>query len=138
MHVVFSTKQRRPWIHSSWRQKLHEYLGGTTRGLGATAEAVGGIEDHIHLLVSYRPSLVISDFLRELKKSSSTWSAEHHEPRFSWQDGYAVFSVSASQAPAVVQYIQNQEEHHRHRTFRDELEQLLVRHGIEFRLNHLD
>ena len=70
-HLVFSTKERRPWIVPEWRNDLHAYLGGTVRGLGGVAETVGGIDDHVHLLLSLKPTHTISDFVRELKKSSS-------------------------------------------------------------------
>jgi REP element-mobilizing transposase RayT len=137
MHIVFSTKDRRQFIAESWRSSLHEYLGGTARGLGTVAEAIGGIEDHVHLLVSYRPTLVISDFVRELKKASSVWSIEKHEPQFGWQEGYSVFSVSASQKKKVAAYIENQAEHHRKVSSREELENFLRRHGIEYETDRL-
>ena len=137
IHIVFSTKERLPWIKPEWRSTLHEYLDGTVRGLGAVAEAIGGVEDHVHLLIGYRPTLTISDSMRELKKASSNWVADQFEPQFGWQDGYAVFSVSASQKERVGGYIENKEEHHRRRSFRDELEELLMRHGIEFKPEHL-
>jgi len=137
-HIVFSTKDRRPFIHDSWRNDLHAYLGGTVRGLNAVPEAVGGVADHVHLLVSYRPALAISDLVRELKKASSVWSAETHEKQFGWQDGYAVFSVSTSQKERVVTYIANQEQHHHQAGFREELEELLRRHEIDFKPEYLD
>jgi REP element-mobilizing transposase RayT len=138
VHIVFSTKERRPLISPAWRSRLHEYLGGTVRGLQAVPESVGGVADHVHLLVSYRPTLTISDFMRELKKASSVWAAENHEPLFGWQDGYAVFSVSASQKDRVSAYIAGQEEHHQRGTFREELEDLLLRHEIEFKPEYLE
>ena len=132
MHLVFSTKQRRPFIQDSWRSALHEYVGGTVRGLGGVAEAIGGVADHVHLLVSYKPTHCVSDFVRELKKAASVWATETHEPRFSWQEGYSVFSVSVSQKERVRGYIANQEAHHRQRDFRAELDELLHKHEIEF------
>ena len=93
-HIVFSTKERRPLIGSGWRPHLHEYLGGTVRGLGGVAEAVGGVADHVHLLLSLKTTDAPAELVRELKKASSIWSAEKHEPLFSWQEGYAIFSVS--------------------------------------------
>ena len=138
IHIVFSTKERHPWITPEWRSKLHKYLGGTVRGLGGVAEEVGGVEDHVQLLVSYRPTLTISEFMRELKKASSVWAAQEFEAQFGWQEGYAVFSVSASQKDRVRTYIANQEEHHRKKSFREELDELLQRHGIEFKPAHLE
>ena len=100
---------------------------------GGIAETIGGVEDHVHLLFSLKPTHTISDFVRELKKSSSIWTADLHERRFLWQEGYAIFTVSASICSAVKEYIERQEEHHRQRDFRAELELLLVKHGVEFK-----
>lgn len=114
-HVVFSTKERRPFIRSEWRSRLHEYLGGTVRGLGGVAEAVGGVEDHVHLLVSLKTIDAPAEFVRELKKASSIWVAQMHDPRFSWQEGYSIFSASWMHVPALRRYIGNQQEHHKKR-----------------------
>src|SRR6516162_8963904 len=88
-HIVFSTKDRRPLIKPAWRPLLHQYLGGTIRGLGGVPEIIGGVDDHVHLLVGLRATHCLSDFMQELKKAISTGSAENHEKIFSWQDGYA-------------------------------------------------
>lgn len=137
-HIVFSTKERKRYIAREWRSSFHEYLGGTVRGLEAVAEAVGGVDDHVHLLVSYRPTLALADFVRELKKASTNWATEKQGPQFSWQEGYSVFSVSASQKDRVARYIANQEIHHRTRTFRQELVTLPRRHEVEFKPEYLD
>jgi putative transposase len=137
-HLVYATKDRRPLIAPQWRDKLHSYLGGTVRGLDGVAETIGGVADHVHLLLSLKPTHTISDFVRELKKASSVWAIENHERRFSWQEGYAIFSVSASMCGVVKDYIGNQEEHHRKRDFRGELELLLNNHGIEFNPEYLE
>ncbi len=136
-HLVFSTKARQPFIHPGWRGALHEYLGGTVRGLGGLARSVGGVEDHVHLLVSLDADHKIKDFLRELKKASSVWAAHRHCPNFRWQDGYAAFTVSASLREKVRRYIESQEEHHRNVTFIDELRLLLEKHGIEYDSRYL-
>lgn len=81
-HIVFSTKLRKRFIQTSWRQHLHEYLGGTVRGLGGVAEMVGGVEDHVHLLASLKTTVAPADIVRELKKASSVWAAENHERDF--------------------------------------------------------
>jgi putative transposase len=137
-HLVFSTKERRPWIAPQWRSDLHAYLGGTVRALDGVALTVGGIADHVHLLLSLRPTHAISDFVRELKKASSVWAIENHERQFLWQEGYSVFSVSLSPCDTVREYIDNQEEHHRQRDFHGELELLLKKHGIEFKPQYLE
>ena len=131
-HIVFSTKERRPLIKSNWRPLLHQYLGGTVRGLGGIPEIIGGVEDHVHLLVGLRATHCLSDFMQELKKSSSSWSAESHEKIFAWQDGYAAFSVSWTHIEAVRNYIATQEEHHRKIDFVTELKSLLERNGVKF------
>jgi putative transposase len=102
------------------------------------AEAVGGVADHVHLLLRLKPTATISDFVRELKKASSLWSAELHEPRFQWQEGYSIFSVSSSLRETVRRYIGRQEEHHQRIDFRAELMALLSKHGVEFHPEHLE
>jgi REP-associated tyrosine transposase len=95
-HVVFSTKERRPTMHAEWRPRLHAYLGGIVRGLNGVAEIVGGVEDHVHLLISLRPVHSLSNIMRDLKKDSTNWVKENFEYRFAWQEGYAAFTVSPS------------------------------------------
>jgi REP-associated tyrosine transposase len=131
-HIVFSTKERRPLIGESWRANLHEYLGGTVRGLGGIPEIIGGVEDHVHLLVGLKATHCLADFMRDLKRASSNWIAENHEKEFAWQDGYAAFTVSVSNCEAVREYIQNQPEHHRKIPFQDELVRLLEKHGVKY------
>ena len=131
-HIVFSTKERRPLIRPEWRGRLHEYLGGTVRGMGGVAEVIGGVEDHVHLLLSLKTTDAPAGLVRELKKASSVWAAEKHEPLFSWQDGYAIFSVSWTHVPVVRRYIANQEEHHRKTPFVDELKRLLEKNGVNY------
>ncbi len=121
-HVVFSTKDRENVIEPSWRPRLHEYLGGTIRGLGGIPESIGGVADHVHLLVGLKATHCLADFMRELKKASSVWV--HDEMKmagFAWQEGYAAFTVSPSARAAVRDYIAHQEEHHRRQSFREEL-----------------
>jgi len=131
-HWVCSTKERRPFIRLSWRPRLHEYLGGTIRGLDGVPLKVGGVEDHVHALIGLKPTHCIWDFSRELKKASSVWAAENHERDFEWQEGYSIFGVSVSLMDTVNHYIEQQEEHHRKMTFEDELKLLLERHGIKY------
>ena len=131
-HLVFGTKGRRPFIRPTWRGSLHEYLGGTVRGLDGVSEIVGGVEDHVHLLISLRATHCLADFMRELKKASSVWVRENLEPEFGWQDGYAAFTVGVTATRAVRRYIANQEQHHRRLGFREELEELLNRAGVQY------
>ena len=129
-HVVFSTKERCPFIRANWRPCLHEYLGGTVRGLGGVAEAVGGVEDHVHILLGTRTTDAPAELVRELKKASSVWAAEKHEPMFSWQEGYAIFTASWTHVRVLRRYIANQEAHHRKTSFVDELKRLLEKNGV--------
>ena len=136
-HIVFSTKERRPFIKSPWRSNLHEYLGGTVRGLGGIPEIVGGVEDHVHLLVGLRATHCLADFMQALKKASSIWVAEKHEQDFAWQEGYAAFTVSWTHIEAVRQYIATQEEHHRKTDFVAELKALLDKNGVKYEEKYL-
>jgi len=133
VHIVFATKDRKRLILPPWRAQLHEYLGGTVKGLGAFPQGIGGVEDHVHLLIGFKATHRLSDFMQELKKSSSNWIRNEIESKsFGWQEGYSAFSVSAPARPAVQRYIANQEEHHRKKTHKEELIELLERAGIDF------
>src|SRR5258708_20353288 len=112
-HWICSTKERRPFIQPDWRPHLHEYLGGTIRGLSGVPLKVGGVEDHVHALIGLKPTHCISDFARELKKATSVWAAARQEPAFEWQEGNSVFAVSHSKIEKVNQYIQRQQAPHR-------------------------
>ncbi len=138
-HVVFSTKDRKPLIHAEWRSRLHEYLGGTIHGLGGFPEGVGSVADHVHLLFGLKSIHCLADFMRELKKASSAWvRSEIGLGTFGWQDGYAAFTVSPTAREAVRKYIGAQEEHHRVKSFREELVGLLERAGVAFETKYLD
>ena len=138
-HLIFSTKLREPLISDQWQERLHEYLGGTVKGLGGFPQGVGGVADHVHLLVGLKATHCLADFMRDLKKSSSAWV--HDEiglKTFSWQEGYAAFTVSATSRDGVKSYIANQAEHHKQKLFRDELIELLNKAGVEFDERYLD
>ncbi len=138
-HLVFSTKNREALIMPEWRARLHDYLGCAIRGLGGYPEGVGGIADHVHLLVGLKAIHSLADVMRELKKASSTWV--HNEiglPAFAWQEGYAAFTVSATSRDGVRHYIANQEEHHRVKSFREELVEMLSKAGIKYDPIYLD
>jgi REP element-mobilizing transposase RayT len=138
-HIVFSTKYRETLIDTTWRERLHAYLGGTVNGLEGVSQGVGGTKDHVHLLIGLKSTHCLADFMRELKKSSSAWV--HNEiglGRFAWQEGYGAFTVSPPSRGDVKQYIANQEDHHRQRTFREELVVLLQKVRIEYEDKWLD
>jgi putative transposase len=138
-HLIFATKNREPLILDAWRARLHEYLGGTVAGLDGTPQGVGGMADHVHLLVGLKPTHCLSDFMRELKKASSLWVKEEvGGAEFAWQEGYAAFTVSASARDSVRGYIARQEEHHRRKTFREELVEFLRKSGVAYDERYLD
>jgi REP element-mobilizing transposase RayT len=138
-HLVFGTKNREPFIDPQWRARLHEYLGGTIAGLGGFPQGIGGVADHVHLLVGLKATHCLADVVRELKKASSTWVHTHiNLPSFAWQEGYAAFTVSATARLAVRKYIANQEEHHRAMSFRQEMIEMLARAAIEYDPTFLD
>jgi REP element-mobilizing transposase RayT len=132
-HIIFGTKHQRPLIATDWRPRFHAYLGGAIRTLDAVPEAVGGVADHVHLLIGFRATQRLSDIMRDVKRTSSAWVPETIGDReFEWQDGYGAFSVSASLLEKVRQYIANQEEHHRKRTFQEEYVEMLKSSGVEY------
>lgn len=131
-HIVFSTKERRQFIHSDWRPRMHSYLGGIIRGMNGVAESVGGVADHVHILASLRPVHRIADVLRDLKKESSRWVHENFDSAFAWQEGYAALTVSPSATDSVRNYIANQETHHARYSFVEELKDLLQKAGIKY------
>lgn len=131
-HVVFATKDRHPTIAPEWRSRLHEYLGGIIRGLGGTPDTIGGVADHVHILMGLRATHCLSDLMREIKKAASFWVHDNGPRSFAWQEGYAAFSVSASSLDGVRGYIRRQEEHHKARDFREELREFLDRAGISY------
>jgi putative transposase len=138
-HIVFSTKHRAACIGPAWRSELHQYLGGTVRGLGAFPEVVGGVGDHVHLLVSLTATHCLAEFMRELKKGSTAWVREQgHSTGFLWQEGYAAISVSPPSRRQVIRYIERQEEHHRYKTFKEELIAFLDRAGVSYDPRYLD
>jgi putative transposase len=138
-HLVFSTKNRVPAITSDIESRLWEYLGGIVRDLGGTPIQIGGIEDHVHLLVTLRQDRALMDVVREIKAGSSGWVHDTFPATsdFWWQDGYGAFTVSHSMIDTVKKYIANQKEHHKKRTFENEFRKLLEKHGIAFKEEYL-
>ena len=125
VHLVFSTKNRESLIAPEVRPELFTYLAGTLNAIDCPAIEVGGVGDHVHLLFVLSKTLALSKAVEEVKKESSKWAKGKVHPRFYWQGGYGAFSVSASNEPQVIVYIKSQEEHHRERTFQDEVRDLM-------------
>ncbi len=135
LHLVFSTKDRRPFLQRRpLREELHRYLGGTCRALDSPSLIVGGVADHVHLLCRLSRTHSLAELLHGLKRESSKWLKER-EPEladFHWQAGYGAFSISPAHVEPVRAYIANQEEHHRTVSFQDELRRLLKKYGVEY------
>ena len=134
VHCVFSTKQRRPLIVAPG--KLWNYLRGIGRNIGVNVVAVGGTNNHVHLLLAVPSTCTVARIMRDLKANSSRHLNEQ-EGGFAWQDGYGAISVSPSQLQRVVAYIEHQEEHHRSRTFEEEYVTILDRSGVQYDSAHL-
>ena len=132
-HLVFGTKNHEPPLPPPGATGCTLTLAGLIRTLDGVPEAIGGVADHVHLLVGLRATHTLADVLRETKSVSSAWVHEDvGVSSFAWQEGYGAFTVSPSQLENVRAYIQEQEEHHRTRTFREEYLALLQRSGVEF------
>ena len=136
VHVVFSTKDRRKAIDREFRPKLWAFVTGICRKLDIYVHSIGGMENHIHLLIQVPPVLTLSKAVATIKANSSRWAREEGH-KFAWQQGYGAFSVSASVIPTVVRYIRNQEEHHKKMDFEAEFVALLKKHGIQFDSKYL-
>lgn len=134
LHVVFSTKHRQSWITPDVAEGLYPYIGGIIRSEQGILYDIGGIEDHVHLYLRWRPSGALSDLVRAVKANSSKWIHETFPAQrdFAWQEGFSVFSVSKSQEAAIKTYIAGQREHHQQFGFKAELLKLLQAHQVEF------
>ena len=138
-HFVFSTQHRRAHISRDMQPRLHQFIAGVLRSRQSKLLTAGGMPDHVHLLVSLDRQTAVSDALREIKSNSSRWIHENlpKRRRFSWQTGYAAFSVSFSQIESVARYIENQVRHHHKKTFKEELLLLLKAHQVRFDQRYL-
>ncbi len=133
-HLVFSTKNREPWIGQEIEDRVWAYIGGIARENAMQAIRVGGMTDHVHILTSIPKTMAVSTALQLLKGGSSKWIHDEFPrlAKFAWQDGYGAFTVGKKQVEDVVAYIMNQREHHRRKTFQEEYREMLHQHGVEF------
>jgi REP element-mobilizing transposase RayT len=140
IHCVWSTKKRAPFLDSDLRERLWPYLGGIARENQIKAIAVGGVTDHVHILISLPGTISVSKAIQLLKGNSSKWIHETFPKlnSFGWQEGYGAFSIGVSGIEATISYIRNQEEHHRKRTFREEFVMMIRKHGLEYEERMLD
>jgi REP element-mobilizing transposase RayT len=135
LHIVFSTKDRFPFLSDDGvRGQVHAFLGGIGKKRDCLPILVGGVSDHVHLLIQLGRSVSQADLVKELKRGSNLWIQERfpHIEKFAWQAGYGAFSVSASNLEAVRSYIGNQAEHHAKVSFKDEYRAFLIKHGVAF------
>ncbi|HKP04206.1 MAG TPA: IS200/IS605 family transposase [Chthoniobacterales bacterium] len=134
LHVIFSTKDREPWLDTKARGQMHGYLATICRDLGAAFVHAGGVSDHVHIVTTLPRTVSQAELIETIKKVSSKW-IKTLDPRyrgFFWQRGFGAFSVSPSQLQAVLRYVDDQEMHHRTRTFQEEYRNLLRKHGVGF------
>lgn len=134
IQVVFAVKGRENLITKTWKDELHKYIAGIIRGKEQKPIIVNGMPDHIHAFIGLKPSMAISDLVRDIKNNSSNFinDKQYVRGKFSWQEGYGAFSYSHSHIQNVYNYILNQEEHHRRKTFREEYLELLKKFEIPF------
>jgi putative transposase len=134
VHFTWSTKGRQPWLETDMRDDLYSYIGGIMKHKRAKLIAAGGMYDHVHLCASMPSTITVADFVNAVKANSSRWIHDSYGQLrdFAWQEGYGAFSVSKSEEGKVVRYISNQENHHRKRTFKEELIELLKKHEIPY------
>ena len=139
MHCVFSTHQRQKIISQDLQQRLWPFIAGIARENRMKTLAIGGTEDHVHLLISLPATIPIAKAIQLIKGGSSKWVHETFSAHrdFAWQEGYGAFSVSISQIETTIRYIQTQEEHHRKKTFEEEFLTFLKKHGIEYDERHV-
>lgn len=132
IHVIFSTHQRTPWITPEIRSDLHAFLAGVAREAGHECPRVGGVADHVHLAVRLSRTVTIAQLVEDLKTSSSKWMKKRtpESADFTWQRGYGAFSVSPSDADKLFAYIDNQEEHHRTKSFQEEFRMFCQKYSL--------
>lgn len=134
LHVVFSVRGRRNLIHKSWKDELHKYITGIVNGKEQKVYAIGGMEDHIHILLSIKPTIAVSDLIRDIKANSSKWINERGFVigQFQWQEGFGAFSQTHAQLDSVIAYINNQEQHHKRKTFKEEYLEFLQNFNVDY------
>jgi len=134
IHVVMALKGRYSLISQTWEEELYKYITGIITNKGQKLIAINGMPDHIHILIGMKPSCCLSDLVREIKKSSNTFIREKKftQSKFEWQEGYGAFSYSHSALNNVIAYIQDQKEHHRNKSFKEEYIDFLKKFEVEY------
>ncbi len=139
IHAVFVVKGRANLLNDKIRHDVFRYISGILKNLGQFPLAVNGYKDHVHIFFEMSTTKSLSDILRDVKSNSSKWINENSliKGRFEWQEGYAAFSYAKSQRNTVIRYIENQEQHHKRRSFRDEYLDLLKKFDMEYNVDYL-
>ncbi len=139
IQVVFAVKNRDALIQTSWEEELFKYITGVTQNSRQKMLAINGTKNHIHFFIGMKPTCCLSDLVREIKKASNIFIKEKQFTRFKfqWQEGFGAFSYSHSQLTGVIQYINNQKEHHKKRTFKEEYLAFLKAFEVEFKNEYL-
>ncbi|MBI2471981.1 MAG: IS200/IS605 family transposase [Planctomycetes bacterium] len=139
IHFVFSTKNRVPLLDNTIHERLFSYIGGIIREIGGKLIEINSMPEHIHFYAYMPKTVSVSKFMEIVKANSSKWVHDSfpNKDKFGWQDGYGAFSVSKSTEDTVIQYIRNQQEHHRKKSFQEEFIEFLNKHGIEYDENYL-
>lgn len=139
IQVVFAVKGRNSLIKTEWEEELYKYVTGIVQNKNQKMLAVNGTQDHIHFLIGMRPSCCLSDLVREIKKSSNTFIKEKKfsKFKFEWQEGYGAFSYSHSALDNVIAYINNQKEHHKKKSFKEEYIEFLEKFQLEYKTEYL-
>ncbi|MFN8135312.1 MAG: IS200/IS605 family transposase [Bacteroidales bacterium] len=134
IQAVFAVQNRECIIQNSWKEELYKYIAGIVQNNNHKLLSINGMPDHIHILFGLRPSQSISELMQDIKGSSSRWINEKHlvHGKFSWQEGYGAFSYSNSDVPAIIQYILNQTDHHKRKTFTEEYHEMLKAFDVDF------
>ena len=134
IHVIFSTKKRYPFIESKVESELYAYMADTIKRNKGIPFLINGTADHVHIFSSLPRTIALSKYIEDIKRNSSRWikSKGNMYEKFAWQNGYGVFSVSASKKDSVIQYIRGQKDHHREKSFQEEFLLFLMKYGIEY------
>ena len=139
IQIIFAVQGRQNLLHKEWRDEVFKYMSGIIKNKGQKPIIVNGVEDHVHVFVGLKPSMTLSDLVRDIKNNSSNFINDHNWVRgkFCWQEGYGAFSYSHSQIENVYHYILNQEKHHGKQTFKDEYFDFLKKFEIEHDVKYL-
>lgn len=139
IQVVFAVRNRKGLIHSSFEDELYKYITGIIQQKGQLLLAINGVPDHIHILIAMRPTCLLSDLVREIKKASNVFINTHFYSNsiFQWQSGYGAFSYNQRQVSMIVNYIKNQKEHHKKTSFKEEYIQFLKEFELDYNEDYI-